>query len=228
MTGIDPATKGRVTAAGRDPTGRSANELTGWRDVTVGRVPFLQLLPTSTAAREPHAAARPGVSSPCRQAHRVSHGSDGSAVSIEPRVSSWPCSEGSTESASATWGASCSTSSESTPHELRAPVPALAARRRSRHARRRGPPPSCTSRFARRVPPPARRGASPRGSAAAWSDGARAAASRTRGGSRDAAPEQVSPGRLQRLRREPVDEAVDADSGDLLPLPLRSACPGEQ
>jgi len=50
MTGIDRATKGGVTVAGRPLGGMSENELAEWRGATVGIVfQFFQLLPTLTA-----------------------------------------------------------------------------------------------------------------------------------------------------------------------------------
>jgi len=50
MTGIDRATRGGVTVAGRDLGEMSENELAGWRGATVGIVfQFFQLLPTLTA-----------------------------------------------------------------------------------------------------------------------------------------------------------------------------------
>ncbi len=50
MTGIDRATRGSVTVAGRSLGGMSENDLAGWRGETVGIVfQFFQLLPTLTA-----------------------------------------------------------------------------------------------------------------------------------------------------------------------------------
>ncbi len=50
MTGIDRASRGRVTVAGHDLGEMSENELAGWRGATVGIVfQFFQLLPTLTA-----------------------------------------------------------------------------------------------------------------------------------------------------------------------------------
>jgi putative ABC transport system ATP-binding protein len=50
MTGIDRATKGSVTVAGRTLDTMSENELAGWRGETVGIVfQFFQLIPTLTA-----------------------------------------------------------------------------------------------------------------------------------------------------------------------------------
>ena len=50
ITGIDRATRGSVTVAGRDLGTMSENELAAWRGATVGIVfQFFQLLPTLTA-----------------------------------------------------------------------------------------------------------------------------------------------------------------------------------